>query len=105
MTVLWAGRGSGRAPLLWVDIEPFFLTPLQRELVGVRVPLAEVREIHGAYETQGWDGRTVYYGSQYVPRTRDGGVTWQRISPDLTANDPRFRATISGEPITIDVTG
>ena len=48
---------------------------------------------------------TVYYGSQYVHRTRDEGVTWERISPDLTANDPRYRATISGSPITIDVTG
>jgi photosystem II stability/assembly factor-like uncharacterized protein len=48
---------------------------------------------------------TVYYGSQYVHRTRDEGATWETISPDLTANDPRYRATISGEPITIDVTG
>jgi photosystem II stability/assembly factor-like uncharacterized protein len=48
---------------------------------------------------------TVYYGSQYVHRTRDEGATWERISPDLTANDPRYRATISGTPITIDVTG
>ena len=24
---------------------------------------------------------TVYYGSQYLHRTRDGGVTWERISP------------------------
>ncbi|HET7188332.1 MAG TPA: hypothetical protein VFI52_09260 [Gemmatimonadaceae bacterium] len=51
------------------------------------------------------DSRSVYYGSQYVHRTRDEGVTWERISPDLTANDPRYRATISGTPITIDVTG
>lgn len=51
------------------------------------------------------ESNTVYYGSQYVHRTRDEGVTWERISPDLTANDPRYRATISGEPITIDVTG
>jgi photosystem II stability/assembly factor-like uncharacterized protein len=51
------------------------------------------------------DSRTVYYGSQYVHRTRDEGVTWERISPDLTANDPRYRATISGTPITIDATG
>src|SRR6476661_4101832 len=51
------------------------------------------------------DSRSVYYGSQYVHRTRDEGVTWERISPDLTANDPRYRATISGAPITIDVTG
>ncbi|HEY2064739.1 MAG TPA: hypothetical protein VGG84_02195, partial [Gemmatimonadaceae bacterium] len=48
---------------------------------------------------------TVYYGSQYLHRSRDEGITWERISPDLTANDPRYRATISGTPITIDVTG
>ena len=29
---------------------------------------------------------TVYYGSQYVHRTRDGGITWATISPDLTLN-------------------
>ncbi len=48
---------------------------------------------------------TVYYGSQYVHRTRDQGVSWERISPDLTANDPRYRNAISGEPITRDMTG
>jgi photosystem II stability/assembly factor-like uncharacterized protein len=48
---------------------------------------------------------TVYYGSQYVHRTRDGGVTWETISPDLTLNPPERQQTPSGEPITIDVTG
>jgi photosystem II stability/assembly factor-like uncharacterized protein len=48
---------------------------------------------------------TVYYGSQFVHRTRDEGVTWETISPDLTANDPRYRNVVSGSPITIDVTG
>ncbi|MBV9881170.1 MAG: hypothetical protein JO180_11775, partial [Gemmatirosa sp.] len=51
------------------------------------------------------DARVVYYGSQYLHKSLDGGQTWQRISPDLTANDPKYRKTISGEPITIDVTG
>jgi photosystem II stability/assembly factor-like uncharacterized protein len=51
------------------------------------------------------DPRTVYYGSQYVHRTRDEGVTWERVSPDLTANDPKYQQAVSGEPITIDVTG
>ena len=51
------------------------------------------------------DARTLYYGSQHVHRSRDEGVTWERISPDLTANDSRYRGTISGTPITIDVTG
>ena len=47
---------------------------------------------------------TLYHGSQYVMRTRDDGVTWERISPDLTANDPRTQG-ISGGPITRDITG
>ncbi|MBK6841373.1 MAG: hypothetical protein IPG88_03480 [Gemmatimonadetes bacterium] len=48
---------------------------------------------------------TVYYGSQYVHRTRDGGVTWQTISPDLTLNPTERQQAPSGGPITIDVTG
>ncbi|HET7464178.1 MAG TPA: hypothetical protein VFJ82_23170, partial [Longimicrobium sp.] len=51
------------------------------------------------------DPRVLYMGSQYVHRTTDGGVTWTRISPDLTAHDPRYQSRVSGEPITIDVTG
>jgi photosystem II stability/assembly factor-like uncharacterized protein len=51
------------------------------------------------------DSRTLYYGSQYVHRTRDEGVTWERLSPDLTANDPRYQSIVAGTPITIDVTG
>jgi photosystem II stability/assembly factor-like uncharacterized protein len=47
---------------------------------------------------------TVYYGSQYLHRTRDGGVTWERISPDLTAH-PLGTQGASGEPITRDATG
>jgi hypothetical protein len=47
----------------------------------------------------------VYYGSQYVHRSKDGGVTWEKISPDLTWNPPGPSQLGSGEPITRDVTG
>ncbi len=47
---------------------------------------------------------TAYYGSQYLHRTRDFGVTWEKISPDLTANPPEGQGP-SGEPITRDATG
>jgi len=50
------------------------------------------------------DPEVLYYGSQYVHRTRDKGVTWEKISPDLTAN-PECCQGVSGEPITRDVTG
>jgi hypothetical protein len=50
------------------------------------------------------DPNVVYHGAQYLMKTTDGGIHWQKISPDLTANDPRYQMH-SGEPITRDVTG
>jgi len=46
----------------------------------------------------------VYHGSQYVHRTTDDGVTWETISPDLTAFREE-RQMVSGGPITRDATG
>jgi photosystem II stability/assembly factor-like uncharacterized protein len=51
-----------------------------------------------------FDSSTVYYGSQFVHRSHDGGVRWEKISPDLTAR-PACCQGGSGEPITRDVTG
>ena len=51
------------------------------------------------------DSHVVYFGSQYLHRTRDEGVTWEKMSPDLTWNPPERQQRASGEPITIDVTG
>jgi hypothetical protein len=50
------------------------------------------------------DPAVLYYGTQYLHRTRDKGVTWEKISPDLTAFPPCCQGA-SGEPITRDVTG
>lgn len=50
------------------------------------------------------DPNTVYHTSQFVHRTTDDGVTWETISPDLTAFRPE-RQVVSGTPITRDITG
>lgn len=50
------------------------------------------------------DPNVVYHASQYLYRTRDEGITWERISPDLTAFAPDKQG-ISGGPITRDITG
>lgn len=50
------------------------------------------------------DPSTVYHASQYVNRTRDGGMTWETISPDLTTNTPEHQA-FPGGPIHSDHTG
>lgn len=50
------------------------------------------------------DPNVVYHTSQFVHRTTNDGLTWETISPDLTANDPT-KQVISGSPITRDITG
>jgi photosystem II stability/assembly factor-like uncharacterized protein len=50
------------------------------------------------------DPDVVYHGSQYLHKTTDDGVTWETISPDLTAFEPDKQVR-PGEPITQDITG
>jgi len=48
---------------------------------------------------------TIFFGSQFLHKTTDGGRSWQIISPDLTTNDPsKLRQKESGG-LTYDVTG
>jgi photosystem II stability/assembly factor-like uncharacterized protein len=49
------------------------------------------------------DNETVYYGSQYVHRTRNQGQTWEVISPDLTTADPELMRRTGG--LTLDDAG
>ena len=50
------------------------------------------------------DPNVVYHASQFVHRTRDGGLSWETISPDLTTNTPAHQEAAGG-PINHDVTG
>ena len=50
------------------------------------------------------DSSVVYHGSQYVHRTENGGQSWERISPDLSAFKEKYQMA-SGGPITRDITG
>ncbi len=45
---------------------------------------------------------TIYLGSQFLFRSRDHGQTWERISPDLTTNDPEKQKQEQSGGITVD---
>lgn len=45
---------------------------------------------------------TLYLGAQYLFRTRDRGTTWDRISPDLTTNNPARQQQEKSGGITVD---
>jgi len=87
---------AGQEKNYWVGVQSLYGNPA-RDLIYrfQRVsPMA----------TSPHDPEVLYYGSQYLHRTRDKGVTWEKISPDLTAH-PACCQGASGEPITRDVTG
>jgi hypothetical protein len=50
------------------------------------------------------DSRVIYQASHVLHRSIDEGITWDVISPDLTAKEPQYQI-VSGNPITRDVTG
>ena len=87
------------------------------KLLRVRKSLSELKDIR-PYEAKGeaalrfnWnapvhlsvnDPGTLYVGAQYLFRSRDRGDSWQRISPDLTTNDPHRQRQKSSGGLTID---
>jgi photosystem II stability/assembly factor-like uncharacterized protein len=48
------------------------------------------------------DKSVVYIGAQYLFRSRDHGQTWDRISPDLTTNDPEKQKQEESGGIVVD---
>ena len=50
------------------------------------------------------DPQVVYHTSNYVHRTRDRGMSWETISPDLTRNDPT-KQELPGGPLQHDDSG
>jgi hypothetical protein len=45
---------------------------------------------------------TIYIGAQFLFRSRDHGQTWERISPDLTTNDPEKQKQEQSGGVTVD---
>ncbi len=52
-----------------------------------------------------FDNSTVYFGSQFVHKSTDKGLTWEVISPDLTTNDPEKQKQGESGGLTMDATG
>jgi photosystem II stability/assembly factor-like uncharacterized protein len=48
------------------------------------------------------DKNTVYLGAQFLYRSRDHGQSWERISPDLSTNNPEKQKQEESGGITVD---
>jgi len=52
-----------------------------------------------------FDQQTLYFGSQYVLKSTDKGNSWERISEDLTTNDPAKQNASTSGGLSYDATG
>lgn len=52
-----------------------------------------------------FNNSTIYFGSQFVHKSTDKGLTWDIISPDLTTNDPEKQKQDESGGLTMDATG
>ena len=48
------------------------------------------------------DPATLYIGAQFLFRSRDHGQSWERLSPDLTTNDPQKHKQEQSGGVTVD---
>ncbi|MCG1037140.1 VPS10 domain-containing protein [Polaribacter sargassicola] len=52
-----------------------------------------------------FDNSTLYFGSQFVHKSTDKGLTWSVISPDLSTNNPEKLKQSESGGLTLDATG
>ncbi len=52
-----------------------------------------------------FDNATIYFGSQFVHKSIDKGLTWEIISPDLTTDDKSKQNQAESGGLTLDATG
>jgi len=52
-----------------------------------------------------FDPKTIYFGSQFLHKSTDGGQNWTIISPDLSTNDPAKLKQGESGGLTMDATG
>ncbi len=60
---------------------------------------------NAAINTDPFDTSTLYFGSQFVHKSTDKGLTWQLIAPDLTTNDKNKQKQDESGGLTLDATG
>ena len=51
------------------------------------------------------DAKTIYYGSQFLHKSNNKGLTWGIVSPDLTTNNKEQQKQDDNGGLSIDITG
>ncbi len=94
--VYWQIQGGLFAQTDLTDRSMRFIAPQEDETTG------ELRFNWDAAISVSPSSNTVYVGAQYLFKSSDRGETWERISPDLTTNDPLKQQQAESGGLTVD---
>ena len=80
------------------------------EDMGIRPPTPDTKTYlrfnwNAAFAQDPSDAKTIYYGSQFVHKSNNKGLTWQIISPDLTTDNKQQQNQENNGGLSVDITG
>lgn len=94
-------QGGNLGKRNWKTGESWFLKPPALD-TGLRLRW----NWNSALAQDPFDKKTIYYGSQFLHKSTNKGVSWETISPDLTTNDSvKIKAFQNTGGLTLDITG
>jgi photosystem II stability/assembly factor-like uncharacterized protein len=105
----WAQVDSSDPEAVYVESQGGFIGRVDRRTMAARdiQPKADYKEKlrfnwNAPIATSPTQKGVVYIGAQFLFRSNDRGDSWQRISPDLTTNDPQKQKQEESGGITVD---
>jgi photosystem II stability/assembly factor-like uncharacterized protein len=94
-------QGGNLGKRNWKTGESWFLKPPALD-TGLRLRW----NWNSALAQDPFDKKTIYYGSQFLHKSTNKGLSWETISPDLTTNDSvKIKAFQNTGGLTLDITG
>ncbi len=105
----WVFVDPADANFVYAESQGGFVGRIDRRTLAAR----DIQPKAGFKEKLRWNWNTpihvsrlekgkLYIGAQFLFVTKDGGQSWQRISPDLTTNDPEKQKQEQSGGITVD---
>jgi hypothetical protein len=80
------------------------------EGMGIQPPMPDLKtrlryNWNAAFAQDPFDNKTIYYGSQFVHKSTNKGLTWEIISPDLTTDNKVQQKQDENGGLSVDITG
>lgn len=80
------------------------------EGMGIQPPAPDLKTVirfnwNAAFAQDPFDSKTIYFGSQFVHKSTNKGLTWEIISPDLTTNNKVQQNQSENGGLSVDITG